>query len=92
MSSNEWNKWELLVLEKLGDLVEIKGDISEVKGDVAEVKGDVKTIMTNDLPHLTVEVAKLKVKAGIWGAISGALPATIISVIGLLILLSQLSK
>lgn len=79
------NKWERLVLEKLGDIVDIKSD-------VAEVKDDVKTIMTNDLPHVRVEIATLKVKAGIWGAIAGALPASIISVIAFLIMLSQFGK
>ncbi|HEC65284.1 MAG TPA: hypothetical protein ENI23_08320 [bacterium] len=67
-------------------------DIADMKKDLDEVKGDVKKILINDLPHILVELATLKVKAGIWGAIAGALPATIISVIAFLIMLSQFGK
>lgn len=67
-------------------------DIADMKEDMDEVKGDVKKMLVNDLPHILVELATLKVKAGIWGAIAGVLPATIISVIAFLIMLSQFSK
>jgi hypothetical protein len=75
---NDWSEWQKLVIEKFKTL--------------DEVKEDVKTIMVNDLPHIREEIATLKVKAGIWGAIAGALPALIISAIGILIVLSQLGK
>lgn len=67
-------------------------DIADMKEDMDEVKGDVKKMLVNDLPHILVELATLKVKAGIWGAIAGVLPATIISVIAFLIMLSQFGK
>lgn len=67
----------------------LRSEIADLKEDMDEVKGDVKEILINHLPHMMVEIATLKVKAGIWGAIAGALPATIISVIAFLIMLSQ---
>ena len=79
---NGWSKWEQLVLDKLGNLEESD----------KEIKLDVKLILINHLPHLREEIAALKVKAGIWGAIAGALPASIISVIAFLIMLSQFGK
>ena len=78
MEENSWNEWQKLVLDKLDT--------------IDEVKDDVKEIMTNDLPHIREEIATLKVKAGIWGAIAGALPALIISAISIFIVLSQLGK
>lgn len=75
---NNWSKWQNLVLDKL-DRLEV-------------VEEDVKKIMTNELPHIKTEIGKLQVKAGIWGAIAGALPALIISVIAFLIMLSQFGK
>ena len=67
----------------------LKQEMSDLKEEVKEVKVDVKAVLTNHLPHVMVEIATLKVKAGIWGAVAGALPATIISVIAFLIMLSQ---
>jgi len=61
-----------------------------VLDQLREVRVDVKQIMTNELPHIRTDIGKLQVKAGIWGAVAGALPALIISVITIVIVLSQL--
>lgn len=38
---------------------------------------DVKHIRVKDIPGLQVEIAALKVKAGIWGAVAGLIPAAL---------------
>ena len=40
---------------------------------VAQIHRDLLDIRITDLPSIQVEIAKLKVKAGIWGATSGVL-------------------
>ncbi len=45
-----------------------------------ESRKEIKLCLTN----IKVEIAKLKVKSGIWGAIAGAIPATVILILLLL--------
>ncbi len=45
-----------------------------------ESRKEIKICLTN----IKVEIAKLKVKSGIWGAIAGAIPATVILIFWLL--------
>ncbi len=62
----------------------LRSEIADLKEDMDEVKGDVKEILINHLPHMMVEIATLKVKAGIWGAFSAAVISTITFIILLL--------
>lgn len=65
MARNGWNDYQKLVLSQL---------VEHAKS-LDDVKVDLQSIRNSDIPDLKVEIAMLKVKAGMWGAIAGALPA-----------------
>lgn len=71
MVSNGWSKYQKLVLQELKD----------TKGQTLALASEVKSIRTTDIPALQVEIATLKVKAGIWGGLVGLIPAAITALI-----------
>ena len=58
---NGWTEYRKLVLKELEDLC---NDIKDIRTDMATIAKDQVTIKE--------EISALKVKSGIWGAISGA--------------------
>jgi len=64
---NGWNDYQKLVLNKLDDHSNSLEDLNK----------EVKSIRITDVPNLQVEIAMLKIKAGIWGAVAGAIPAAL---------------
>lgn len=52
-------------------------DLDEVKSNAKEIKAELVSFQIK----MTAEIATLKVKAGIWGLIAGAIPVAIFLVI-----------
>ena len=67
---NGWNRYELLVLQRLDGL----------STEIKEVKAELHNMQTEEIGKLKIEIAMLKVKAGAWGAVSGAIPAAVIAI------------
>lgn len=72
---NEWSKYVLKELERLSDAYEeMSKELSSVRVDEAKALGGIRT-----------EIATLKLRAGLWGAVGAAIP-TIATVLLLLLL------
>lgn len=72
---NGWNEWSKFVLKEL----ERQSDcIDEVNKSIARLTHD----MNKRFEEVNIEIATLKVKAGLWGALGGAIPVAL----GLLIM------
>ena len=71
MDNNSWDEWSRHVLAELKRLSD--------KSDRLDKKLD------EGLLQMAVEIAKLKVKAGVWGLLGGAIPV----IIGLLVWLLE---
>lgn len=56
--------------------------VRECKEAVNNMADEMKEVRQVDIPGLRVEIAKLTVKAGIWGAIAGAIPVGIGMLVG----------
>lgn len=84
MTDNGWSEWQNHVLAELGRLntcVEKierdKGCIHEgIKTQITSTKEDLKA----DIAKISAEIAVLKVKAGIWGAVAGVIPGSVVLV------------
>ena len=63
--NNGWDSYQKLVLDKLENHAEHLGMLEE----------EIRSIRTEDIPELKIEIAMLKVKAGAWGAIAGMIPS-----------------
>lgn len=63
-SKNGWDSYQKLVLDKLEDHATTLHSL-----DV-----EIKSIRAKDIPSLQIEIAMLKLKAGMWGATAGAIP------------------
>ena len=48
---------------------DMKRRVGEFEEDMKEVKSDVKAIMTNHLPHIQVDLERVKTEVRIFGAI-----------------------
>ena len=66
-SKNGWDNYQKLVLDKLEDHATT----------LHSLDAEVKSIRTEDIPGLQVEIAMLKIKAGVWGAAAGMIPAVL---------------
>lgn len=66
-SRNGWDSYQKLVLDKL----------TEHSGSLATLTDEVSELRTKDITDLKVEIAMLKIKAGLWGAAAGAVPAAL---------------
>lgn len=52
----------------------ILAELKETRNDIRAIWGEIKEIR-KDQTLVKVEVEKLKIKAGVWGALAGFLPA-----------------
>ena len=64
---NGWSAYQKLVLSELED---------HSRG-LSELAGELKQLRTKDITDIKVEIAMLKIKAGLWGAGAGAIPGLI---------------
>jgi len=64
---NGWNSYQKLVLDKLDEHSESLKSLGD----------EMNSIRIKDVPALQVEIAMLKIKAGMWGAIAGMVPAAL---------------
>ena len=51
--------------------------IEECQKTVVDLEAELKRVRLEDLVAVRIEIAKLTVKAGIWGAIGGAIPVAV---------------
>jgi len=56
-----WNEYKLLVLDQL----------TRVSSQVQDLERKVDTFRADDIANVKVEIALLKQKAGLWGAVAG---------------------
>lgn len=63
-----WGEYKKLVLRELERLEASVADVGR------KVDG-LQAVNARTLAELSVEIAMLKVKAGVWGAVAGAIPA-----------------
>lgn len=64
---NGWSGYQRLVL----------GRLDQLDKKVEQLGDDIHAMQREDINSLKIEVAMLKVKAGIWGAAAGLLPAAL---------------
>ena len=63
--ASEWNEYQRLVLHEL----------ERLGAGIDAVDRKLDTVISTDLSKINVEIAMLKVKAGIWGLMGGMIPA-----------------
>jgi len=66
-----WNEYKLLVLDQ----------IERVSRQVAELERKMDAMRADDIASVKVEIALLKQKAGLWGAIAGIVPSALAALI-----------
>ena len=99
-NSGEWNEWRNFVLNELKQLSEsykdILSEIREQRRDdnncMTAMKSDYMTrfIETNTsigrtISKIWAEIAVLKTKSGIWGAVGGVVSAMLIIIVGVIV-------
>lgn len=67
---NGWNNYQRLVLTKLDDH---SGHLDALTKEIGEMR-------SKDITDLKVEIAMLKIKAGVWGAAAGLVPGVIAAI------------
>jgi hypothetical protein len=66
-----WNEYKLLVLDQL----------TRVCTQVQDLERKMDAFRADDIANVKVEIALLKQKAGIWGAIAGLVPSALAALI-----------
>lgn len=66
-----WNEYKLLVLDQLEGL----------KAQVRSLEAKVDGFRADDIANVKVEIALLKQKAGLWGAIAGLVPGALAALV-----------
>lgn len=66
-----WNEYKLLVLDQLEGL----------KSQVRSLENKVDAFRADDIANVKVEIALLKQKAGLWGAIAGFVPGALAALV-----------
>lgn len=66
-----WSEYKLLVLDKL----------EMVCAQIKELEHKVDSFRSDDIAGVKVDIALLKQKAGMWGAIAGLVPSLIAAVV-----------
>jgi len=66
-----WNEYKLLVLDQ----------IEKVCRQVGELERKVDAMRADDITAVKVEIALLKQKAGLWGAIAGLIPGALAALV-----------
>lgn len=68
---NGWSAYERLVLTQ----------IAELKEEVAELKREDLVAIDEKIVLLRIDVAQLKIRAGMWGALAGAVPGLVMALV-----------
>lgn len=55
----------------------VVGELDRLTQEVRSLREELGRFRADDISAIKVEVAMLKVKAGLWGAVAGAVPATV---------------
>lgn len=71
VSAPGWNEYKLLVLDQLEGL----------KAQVRNLEAKMDAFRADDIANVKVEIALLKQKAGLWGAIAGLIPGGIAALV-----------
>lgn len=66
-----WSEYKLLVLDQLEGL----------KAQVRQLESKMDSFRADDIANVKVEIALLKQKAAVWGAISGLIPSALAALI-----------
>ena len=77
----DWERWRELLLDNIRELKEGQADARKELGDFRQEVKVTHEAMRSKLSQLDTEVAVVRVKAGMWGMIAGALPASVMFVI-----------
>ncbi len=64
MELEGWTEYRRLVL----------GQLEKLEGSISRLDGKLESFRNSEIAELKVEVAMLKVKAGLWGAIGATIP------------------
>jgi len=64
---NGWDEYKRVVVDRLDRL----------DNSVSALSGKIDYLVSNDLSHLKVEIAVLKIKAGLWGLVGASIPSSI---------------
>jgi hypothetical protein len=65
--SNGWSRFERVIVYRL----------DELRDGVSDLKKEVRNIREDEIGEIKIDIAMLKVKAGLWGAAFGTIPAAI---------------
>lgn len=65
--SDDWGEYRRLILAEL----------IRLSGEIVSLTMEIKSIHSSDLASLRAEIAVLKFKSGLWGALAGAIPGFI---------------
>lgn len=83
MESSSWNAWARQVTNEVERAIrgteENNIDIAQVHQQLTELQEAVNIVLTEcqNIPDMKMDIAKLKVKAGIWGLLGGTVPIVI---------------
>lgn len=55
--------------------------LERLEGDISDLHKKIDAFRSEDIANLKVEVAMLKVKAGIWGAVMGLITTAIAAIV-----------
>ena len=66
-----WNEYKLLVLDQ----------IERLSRQVTELERKVDAFRADDIASVKVDIALLKQKAGLWGAVAGLIPSALAALI-----------
>lgn len=65
-SQGDWGEYRRLILQEL----------SRLHDGIGEVKMQISALHSSDIARLNARMSVLEFKAGVWGLIAGAIPAT----------------
>jgi hypothetical protein len=77
----DWERWRELLLDNIRELKEGQGEARRELVDFRKEVRDTHDAVRAKLSSLETEVTVIKVKAGLFGMVAGAIPATVAFVI-----------
>jgi hypothetical protein len=71
-----WEEYKKLILSQIHEMREAHQDLNtELRESIQSIRDEVQTFrseMADDMKNIAVDIGKLNVKAGLWGALAGA--------------------
>lgn len=72
-----WDEYKKLVLSQIREMREAHQDLcSEMRDSIQTIRDDIhglRSETSDEMKNLAVDIGKLNVKAGMWGALAGAI-------------------